>query len=37
MRINLSDSSLLKTAAFIDGQWVDADAGDTLPVTNPAT
>ena len=37
MRINLSDSSLLKTAAFIDGLWVDADAGDTLPVTNPAT
>ncbi len=37
MSINLTDSNLLKTAAFIDGHWVDADSGETLPVINPAT
>jgi succinate-semialdehyde dehydrogenase/glutarate-semialdehyde dehydrogenase len=34
--LKLNDSSLLKHQAFIDGQWVDADNGHTLPVTNPA-
>ena len=34
--MKLSDSALLKTSAYIDGHWVDADSGDTLPVTNPA-
>jgi len=37
MSINLTHSNLLKTAAFIDGHWVDADSGETLPVINPAT
>lgn len=37
MSINTTDSSLLKTSAFINGQWVDADSSETLPVTNPAT
>ena len=35
--MKLSDAALLKTKAYINGQWVDADSGDTLPVTNPAT
>ena len=35
--MKLSDAALLKTQAYIDGQWADADGGDTLPVTNPAT
>lgn len=35
--INLNDPALLKTQAFIDGRWVNANSGDTLAVTNPAT
>ena len=37
MSIQLSDQGLLKTQAYIDGQWVDADSGETVPVTNPAS
>jgi succinate-semialdehyde dehydrogenase/glutarate-semialdehyde dehydrogenase len=33
----LSDHSLLRTQAYIDGEWVDADDGSTFPVYNPAT
>ncbi|CAM3772288.1 Succinate-semialdehyde dehydrogenase [NADP(+)] GabD [Pseudomonas reidholzensis] len=33
----LNDPSLLKQHAFIDGQWVSADSGETFAVTNPAT
>jgi succinate-semialdehyde dehydrogenase/glutarate-semialdehyde dehydrogenase len=33
----LADNSLLKTQAHINGQWVDADCGETLAVINPAT
>lgn len=33
----LSDPSLLQTQAFINGRWVDANDGETLDVTNPAT
>ena len=36
MSIQLSDQALLKTKAYINGQWVDADSGETVPVTNPA-
>ncbi len=36
MSLTLSDPSLLKNQAYINGQWVDADNGDTFPVTNPA-
>lgn len=34
--IKLNDPSLLKTQAFIDGLWVDAESGSRLVVTNPA-
>ena len=34
---SLSDPSLLRTQAFINGEWVDADSGETFPVYNPAT
>lgn len=33
----LRDSSLLRQANLIDGEWVQADAGGTLEVRNPAT
>jgi succinate-semialdehyde dehydrogenase/glutarate-semialdehyde dehydrogenase len=35
--LNLSDPGLLKTRAYINGQWCDADDGATFDVTNPAT
>ena len=37
MTLVLKDRSLMKSQAYIDGQWVDADSGETLAVTNPAT
>ncbi|XP_006456691.1 hypothetical protein AGABI2DRAFT_195703 [Agaricus bisporus var. bisporus H97] len=33
----LKDSSLIKFQGYIDGKWVDAKSGETIPVTNPAT
>ena len=36
MSLSLSDPSLLKGQAYINGEWVDADNGATFPVTNPA-
>jgi len=36
MSIKLSDQALLRTQAYINGHWVDADNGATLAVTNPA-
>ena len=36
MPLTLSDPTLLKSQAYIDGQWVDADDGSTFEVTNPA-
>ncbi|UTW01981.1 NAD-dependent succinate-semialdehyde dehydrogenase [Amphritea atlantica] len=37
MTIQLKDSSLFKTQAYIDGLWVDGDNGETFAVTDPAT
>ena len=34
--MQLSDMSLLKTQAYVNGQWIDADNGETLAVLNPA-
>ncbi|UCG74057.1 MAG: NAD-dependent succinate-semialdehyde dehydrogenase [Chromatiales bacterium] len=33
----LQDAGLLRTQAYIDGAWADADSSATLAVTNPAT
>ena len=35
--LKLKDAKLLRNQCYIDGQWVDADSGKTLAVTNPAT
>ena len=35
--MQISDKDLLKTQAYIDGEWVDADGGETFAVLNPAT
>ena len=37
MEIPITNKALLKTGAYINGQWAAADDGGTLPVTNPAT
>jgi succinate-semialdehyde dehydrogenase/glutarate-semialdehyde dehydrogenase len=36
MSLTLSDPTLLQTGAYINGEWVQADSGETLPVYNPA-
>lgn len=36
MTIELNDSTLWRTQALVDGQWVAADSGTTRAVTNPA-
>ena len=33
----LSDPSLVKNAAYIDGAWVGADSGKSVPVLNPSS
>ena len=35
--LQLKDPSLLRQQAYINGQWCDADSGETCAVTNPAT
>ena len=37
MSISIADKTLLKTDAYINGQWVSSDQGTTFDVTNPAT
>ena len=33
----LKDPTLLRTQCYINGQWLDADSGRTIAVSNPAT
>jgi succinate-semialdehyde dehydrogenase/glutarate-semialdehyde dehydrogenase len=33
----LNDMSLFRQQAYVDGAWIDADSGETIDVTNPAT
>ena len=35
--LNLKNTSLLKTKSYINGQWLDADSGQTFNVTDPAS
>ncbi|ODT68638.1 MAG: succinate-semialdehyde dehydrogenase (NADP(+)) [Pelagibacterium sp. SCN 63-23] len=35
--MHLKDPSLLRQAAYIGGDWIRADTGKSIPVTNPAT
>jgi len=35
--MKLKDSSLFHEKCFVDGEWLDADSGESIPVTNPAT
>ncbi|MGE0715300.1 MAG: NADP-dependent succinate-semialdehyde dehydrogenase [Alphaproteobacteria bacterium] len=35
--MQLNDPSLFRQKCYVDGAWVDADGGGTIPVNNPAT
>jgi succinate-semialdehyde dehydrogenase/glutarate-semialdehyde dehydrogenase len=35
--VDLQDPTLLRTQAYIGGEWIDADTGATFDVTDPAT
>jgi len=35
--LNLRDQSLLRQSCYLNGQWLAADSGKTIDVTNPAT
>ena len=35
--MQLSDKDLLRTKAYINGEWTDGDDGSTFPVIDPAT
>jgi succinate-semialdehyde dehydrogenase/glutarate-semialdehyde dehydrogenase len=35
--LKLKDRKLLRQQCYVDGAWIDADGGNTLAVTNPAT
>ncbi|NLR75916.1 NADP-dependent succinate-semialdehyde dehydrogenase [Leeia aquatica] len=35
--LNLKDAGLLRQQCYINGEWLDADNGETIAVTNPAT
>jgi succinate-semialdehyde dehydrogenase/glutarate-semialdehyde dehydrogenase len=37
MPLNLKDASLFRQQCYVDGTWIDATGGATLPVDNPAT
>src|SRR5512137_2752057 len=37
MTFTLKDPTLLRQQCYVDGAWIDADAGGTVDVTNPAT
>jgi len=37
MSLMLKDPTLLRTQAYIDGRWVEADSGERFGVLNPAT
>ena len=34
--MQLTDTDLLRTQAFVNGEWIDGDGGETTPVLNPA-
>ena len=35
--MNLNDNTLFRQQAYVAGKWIDADNGETVDVTNPAT
>jgi succinate-semialdehyde dehydrogenase/glutarate-semialdehyde dehydrogenase len=35
--LGLKDPSLLRGQCYVDGRWIDADGGGTMPIHDPAT
>ena len=35
--LNLKDKNLFRQQCYLNGSWQDADSGETLDVTNPAS
>jgi succinate-semialdehyde dehydrogenase/glutarate-semialdehyde dehydrogenase len=35
--MTLKDQTLFRQQCYVNGQWLDADGGETIPVNNPAT
>ncbi len=35
--LGLSDPSLFRQQAYVNGEWIDSDSGETIEVNNPAT
>lgn len=35
--MNIKDNSLFRQQCYVDGEWINADDGETIPVNNPAT
>ena len=35
--LTLKDASLFRQQCFIDGQWLNADQGESITIRNPAT
>ncbi|MCB1777526.1 MAG: aldehyde dehydrogenase family protein, partial [Candidatus Competibacteraceae bacterium] len=35
--MHLTDARLFRQQSYVGGAWIDADSGETAPVTNPAT
>ena len=33
--MQLSDSRLFRQQCYVNGEWIDADSGETIEVTNP--
>lgn len=36
MKLHIKDQSLFRQQCYVNGEWIDADSGDTLDVTNPS-
>src|SRR4051794_30845879 len=37
MTLQLRDPKLFRQQCYVDGKWIDADGGGSIPVENPAT
>ena len=36
MKLHIKDQSLFRQQCYVNGEWIDADSGETLEVTNPS-
>lgn len=36
MKLHIKDQALFRQQCYVNGEWIDADSGDTIDVTNPS-